>query len=357
MKGGQVRTFVLHPARLDLNWYRIPYPAPLRRMISSRSIRTLSCIFLLGLAACGGDARGRLVVYNAGSLARPLKAALDSFARRENLVIDQESAGSLESARKLTELGKIPDLIALADADVFPGYLVPTHVSAYVEFARNRMVVAYTDRSRGAAEITPRNWPAMLSRGDVEVGRSDPELDPNGYRTLMVWQLAARVFGEPGLAERMEERAPSRNVRPKEADLIGLLEAGELDYIWSYESIAKAMNFRYVLLGDSVDLSNPDLAAFYANATVTVRGALAGTRVTFTGKPIMYAFAVPTNAPNPEIAGRFAAFLTSREGQEILRREGLDALNEPRVVGQRPPWLPAPTVLDTPDSTAAPETP
>ena len=309
-------------------------------MISSRSIRTLSCLFFLGLAACGEDSRGRLVVYNAGSLARPLKAVLDTFARRENVRIDQENAGSLESARKLTELGKIPDLIALADADVFPGYLVPAHVDRYVEFAENRMVVAYTENSRGQSEITPQNWYEILTRSDVEVGRSDPELDPNGYRTLMVWQLAERVYGVPGLGDRMIERAPPRNVRPKEADLIGLLEAGEFDYIWSYESIAKAMKFRYVLLGDSVDLSNPDLAEFYGNSSVTVRGATAGTSVTFTGMPIVYAFAVPKNAPNAEMAGRFAAFLVSAEGQEMLRREGLEALSSPRVVGPRPTWMP-----------------
>jgi molybdate/tungstate transport system substrate-binding protein len=202
------------------------------------------------------------------------------------------------------------------------------------------MVVAYTDNSRGAAEISPQNWPTVLTRNDVEVGRSDPELDPNGYRTLMVWQLAARLFNAPELEARLGERSPPRNVRPKEADLIGLLEVGELDYIWSYESIAKAMNFRYVLLGDSVDLSNPDLAEFYANAAVTVRGATSGTSVNFTGKPIVYAFAVPRNAPHAEVAGRFAAFLVSAEGQEILRREGLDALSEPRIIGTPPTWMP-----------------
>lgn len=326
-------------------------------MIPTRSIRTLSCLFLLGVVACGGESRGRLVVYNAGSLARPLKAVLDTFARREQVVIDQESAGSLESARKLTELGKIPDVIALADADVFPGYLVPAHVERYVEFAQNRMVVAYTASSRGASEITTQNWSSVLSRPDVEVGRSDPELDPNGYRTLMVWQLAERVQNAAGLGDRMAARAPSRNVRPKEADLIGLLEAGELDFIWSYESIAKAMNFRYVLLGDSVDLSNPALADFYAQASVSVRGATTGSTVTFTGKPIVYAFAVPKNAPHEEIAGRFAAFLVSPEGQEILRREGLDALPEPRAVGPRPNWLPAPAAIASPDSTAKPAAP
>lgn len=295
-----------------------------------RAARTLSILVLLvPIAACGerdAEAR-RLIVFNAGSLARPLKAALDSFARREGVIVEQESAGSLESARKLTELGKIPDLIALADAEVFPRYLMPTHVDSVVRFARNRMVVAFTDRSAYAAEITTQNWTEILSRPGVEVGRSDPELDPNGYRTLMVWQLAERTQGAPGLAAQLAAQAPARNLRPKEADLVGLLQAGELDYIWSYESMAKATGLRWVLLGDSVDLSRAELAAHYAQAEVSVRGAAAAAQVVFRGEPIIYAFAVPLAAPHRAMGLRFAEFLQSPEGRQILEREGLDTID------------------------------
>ncbi len=288
-------------------------------------------LLLLVLVGCARAPESTLTVFNAGSLARPLKAVLDTFARREGVAVAQESAGSLESARKLTELGKIPDLIALADAEVFPRYLMPAQVEQYTLFARNRMVVAYTERSKYSAEMSTASWTDILSRDGVEVGRSDPELDPNGYRTLMVWQLAERSLGRPGLAAKLEAQAPPRNVRPKEADLVGLLQAGELDYIWSYESMAKATGLRYVLLGDSVDLSNTELAAFYASASVSVRGATQGTTVEFTGEPIVYAFAVPRQAPNAALAQRFATFLVSDEGKAILRREGLDALDLPRV--------------------------
>jgi molybdate/tungstate transport system substrate-binding protein len=292
--------------------------------------RTLSIVAALAvLASCGerSAAERRLVVFNAGSLARPLRAALDTFARREGVIVEQESAGSLESARKLTELGKIPDLIALADAEVFPRYLMPAHVDSVVRFARNRMVVAYTDRSAHAAEISGASWAEILTRADVEVGRSDPELDPNGYRTLMVWQLAERSLRAPGLAGRLAARASPRNVRPKEADLVGLLQAGEFDFIWSYESMAKATGLRWVRLGDSVDLSNAALAGHYAQAEVTVRGASGGAQVRFRGEPIIYAFAVPIAAPHRALGERFAAFLQSAEGREILRREGLDVLD------------------------------
>jgi molybdate/tungstate transport system substrate-binding protein len=301
-------------------------------------LRALAALSVL--TACGGDraarqAEGPLVVFNAGSLARPLRAALDTFAAREGVRYEQESAGSIESARKLTELGKVPDLIALADAAVFPGYLVPAHVSRYVEFARNRMVLAYTDRSRHADSVSTANWWRIMQRPDVEVGRADPELDPNGYRTLLTWQLAERHYASPDLAARLAARSPARNMRPKEADLIGLLQAGEFDYIWSYESIARGVGLRAVMLPPEIDLSDPAFAASYALASVRIRGAAAGDTVTFRGEPIVYAFAVPDRAPHRALGQRFGAFLLSPEGREILRREGLDAFDE--AVFRAPP--------------------
>jgi len=307
---------------------RVPPARDTTTMLASRfSIVALA----VAAVACGGapaDA-GPLVVYNAGSLARPMRAALDSFAARERVLVEQESAGSLETARKLTELGKIPDLVALADADVFPGYLVPSHLDAWTEFARNRMVLAFTGKSHFAAEIGPENWWRVLLRPGVETGRSDPQLDPNGYRTLLVWQLAERHYAESGLATKLAAASPARNVRPKEADLVGLLQAGELDYIWSYESMARSIGLRFVTLPAAIDLASPESAAVYATASVTVRGASAGDSVTFTGKPILYAFGVPRLAPHPALARRFAAFLRSEQGRAILRAQGLDALDTP----------------------------
>ena len=297
------------------------------------------------LAACGGTPAepGPIVVFNAGSLARPLRAALDSFARREGVPVTQENAGSLESARKLTELQRTPDLIALADADVFPSYLAPAHVDGWVEFARNRMVLAYTDRSRLAAGMGPDSWWRILLEPGVETGRSDPQLDPNGYRTLLVWQLAERHYAQPGLAARLAAASPARNVRPKEADLVALLEAGEFDYIWSYESMARAIGLRFVRLPAAIDLADPESAATYATAQVRVRGATASAdSVTFTGKPIVYAFAVPRHAPHPQLAERLARFLLSDDGRAILRREGLDALDAPVTRGTPAQWMPAP---------------
>ena len=301
------------------------------------------------LSACGGggtkavdssgSAERRLVVYNAGSLALPLRAALDSFAALEKVTVEQENAGSLETARKLTELGKIPDIVGVADYDVIPLLLIPEHATWYAKFAHNRMVLAYSDRSRGASEITSENWWQVITRPGVQVGRADPSLDPNGYRTLLVWQLAEQHYKQPGLGARMLTTAPQRNVRPKEADLVGLLQAGEFDYIWSYESIAQGVGLRYVTLPEAIDLSSPADSALYATASVRVAGKSPRDSLTIRGQPIVYAFTVPTRAPHPGIAMRFAVYLASPDGRRVLRGAKLDVFDSYIVVGSGAPPL------------------
>lgn len=281
----------------------------------------------------------RIVVYNAGSLALPLRAALDSFAARENVTVEQENAGSLETARKLTELGKIPDVVAVADYEVIPLLLIPQHATWYAKFARNRMVIAYQDRSRGAAEINPTNWWEVVTRPGIQVGRAEPSLDPNGYRTLLVWQLAEQFYKQPGLARRMLANAPARNVRPKEADLVALLQAGEFDYIWSYESIAQGVGLRYVTLPAEIDLSAPSDSAAYAVASTRVAGKTPRDSITIRGQPIVYAFTVPTRAPHPAVAAKFAAYLASADGRRVLRGAKLDVLDQYLIEGSGAPAI------------------
>ena len=100
-------------------------------------------IVALALAACTRSPerapaapRDTVVVFTAASLGRPIGAALDSFARRTGAVVRQESGASIELARRITELHRVPDLIALADHEVFPELLVPGVTSWYARGTR-----------------------------------------------------------------------------------------------------------------------------------------------------------------------------------------------------------------------------
>ena len=306
----------------------------------------LPCTYvaLLALAAVGCRDRQRLaaqqastrpdtvIVYLAASLTKPLQAALDSFARRHNAVVERESGASLEHARKITELGRIPDVIALADVEVFPQLLMPAHVAWYAEFARNRMIVGYTSKSRHAAEIDSLNWPRILSNVDVQVGRPDPDLAPAGYRTLLLLQLAERYYRSPGLVSRVLANAPRRNMRPNAAELAALLQTGELDYIFDYESVASAYGFKALHLPPAIDLGDPSQASTYSAARVRVKGK-GSDSVTFTGSPIVYALSVPRAAPHAAAAQQLAMFLLSSEGRLLLREAQVDALDQVMFVG------------------------
>jgi molybdate/tungstate transport system substrate-binding protein len=276
-----------------------------------------------------------VVVFTAASLAVPIRAALDSFARRTGTVVQQENGASLELARRITELGRIPDVIALADQEVFPLLLVPRAASWYVRFARNRMVVAFTGRSAGAAGLTSANWYEVLTRPGVRVGRSDPRLAPVGYRALLMYRLAEVHYRRPGLASRLEARTPPALIRPNASELVALLQAGELDYIVDYESLARANRLRFVTLPPEIDLGDPARAGAYASATVRV--ARRTDTATYAGAPIVYAATVPRAAPHPAAGLRFLSWLLSPAGQAVLRAHAVDALRAPEMVGDSVP--------------------
>ena len=267
------------------------------------------------LAACDrpagkGTASGEdtAVVFIAASLTNVIRPQLDSFASARGVTILTESGASMEHVRKITELHRIPDLILLADDDVFPEHLAPNYTTWWADFARNRMVVAYTDRSKAAGEISDTNWFRILTRKGVEVGRADPTLAPVGYRTLTLLALTALKYREPSLAQRLIENAPAKNVRSNAAELAALLAAGELDYIYDYESVARAQNFRYLVMP-------PDV----------------------TGRPVTYALAIPARAPHKAAGGQLLEFLLSDSVKTKLRARFVDMIDRPVVHGTGAP--------------------
>ncbi len=300
----------------------------------------------LVVAACTTDSRraaaraDTLVVYDAASLAGPMRPLLDTFAARTGAVVQEEHGASLELARRVLDLKRVPDVIALADRDVFPALLMPSATAWYATFARDRMAIAYTRGSRHADQIRSDNWREILQRADVRVGRSDPVQAPAGYRTLITYALAERFYAEPGLARRLAERTPPSQIRGNAAELTALLSTGELDYIVDYESVARSHGFKFVSLPADIDLGDVAHAAAYGGATVSVptrKGAVA-----HRGEPILFAVSVPRSAPHGRTGIRFVRFLLGREGREMLRRGNMDTHDGPVFTGDTMPMASTP---------------
>jgi molybdate/tungstate transport system substrate-binding protein len=266
---------------------------------------------------------GKLIAFHAGSLTVPMDALTQAFqAKHPDVTFETEASGSNEAARKISELDREADLMLSADYTVIDKLLIPDFADWNIQFARNTMVIAYTDQSQYADEINSDNWYEVLTRDGVIYGHSDPDADPCGYRTLLVWQLAEKHYGVPGLYDKLDEHCPPENVRPKSVELIVLLESGDMDYAWEYRSVAVQHGMEFVELPDEINLSMVEHADFYSQATVEIAGKEPGTTMTMGGAPIVYGVTIPKNAPSPDLALEFVKFLLGPEGQAIMEGQG-----------------------------------
>ena len=208
-------------------------------------------------------------------------------------------------------------MIGSADYLLIPELMFPDYADWYIIFASNQMCLAYTDQSQFADEINSDNWYEILQREGVTYGRSDPDQDPCGYRTLMVWQLAEMHYNATGLYDNLYE-ADGDLMRPKSVDLIALLESGDLDYAFEYSSVAQQQNLNYVELPPEINLSDVAFEDFYAQAEVEIAGTEPGETLIMIGKPIVYGVTIPSNFERMELAIAWVDFLLSSEGMAIM---------------------------------------
>jgi molybdate/tungstate transport system substrate-binding protein len=287
--------------------------------------------FLILPGLCMGTPSGKLTIFHAGSLTVPFAAIEKAFeAKYPDVDVLREAGGSTKMARLISKEGKSADIMASADFKVIDNNLIPNFADWNIRFASNQLVLCYTDNSRFAKEINSHNWYEILLKKEVKWGHSDPNLDPCGYRSLMVLQLAEKFYDKPGLSQQLIANRPEKNVLPKAKELVTLLKTGQMDYAWEYMSVAIQHGLKYVTLDDHINLGNYKYDGFYKLAKVEVAGKKPGTVTTKTGKSCTYGITMIKNAPNPQAAKAFLAFLLSPD-------HGLKTLKE---MGQ-PPFIPS----------------
>ena len=252
----------------------------------------------------------------------PIKQIAQEYEKRNpDTKIFLESAGSLVCARKITELKKPCDIIASSDYFVINELLIPYYASWSIRFATNEIVIAYQEKSKYSKEINPDNWMDILQKKDVIYSRSDPDSDPCGYRTVFTFMLAEKYYNKPGLAEKMSSKN-KEYIRPKEVDLVALLESNAIDYMFQYKSVAVQHVLKYIELPKEVNLSDPSKNEIYSSVSMEVAGSKPGLKMKVTGDYINYSITILDNAPQKEEAINFMEFLLSPEGMNIFRKNG-----------------------------------
>jgi molybdate/tungstate transport system substrate-binding protein len=300
------------------------------KRIHKTAITIIAVTLLFAAPVFASGPNGNLVIFHAGSLSVPFaKIEKDFEAKYPGIDVLREAGGSTKMARLISDVGKPADIMASAAYKVIDKNLIPDHADWNIRFATNQLVLCYTDQSRFAGEINADNWIDILARTGVVWGHSDPNLDPCGYRSLMVLQLAEKFYQKPGLYDKLIANRPKENVRPKSVELVSLLKTGHMDYAWEYLSVAVQHKLKFLRLDDHMNLGNYNYDGFYKQAEVKVTGKTPGTFTTRKGKSCTYGITMTKNPLNPEAAVLFLEYLLSPE-------KGLGVLE---AMGQ-PPFVP-----------------
>ncbi len=282
---------------------------------------------ILFLFSCANPNKEKVTLHviHAGSLTMPVKELVRAF-EKENPEVEilTEAWGSKAGARKIIEVNTPADVFMSADYMVIENILIPDHAQWYAPFATNELALVYTEQSRFSDEINAQNWTDILMREQVKYGRSNPDMDPCGVRSVLAIKLAELSSQRDGLAEKMLEKDQD-NIRPKETDLIALLESNHIDYIFLYKSVAVQHGLEYLELPDSINLGNFALNDWYEKVSLETLGATPGSSVTERGEAMVYALTIPTKSEQKQMAEKFAAFVLHPEkGQRILKNQGQD---------------------------------
>jgi len=308
-------------------------------------------ILLLFLSGCAQQKTEKLIVFHAGSLSKPLadvsKAFEDYMAKKGVRVeVFREASGSVDAVRKVTDLHRRVDVVAVADYTLIPKMMMPKYAEFCIGFATNEVVLVYTNSSRYANEINSSNWFKILAKKGVKFGFSNPNRDPCGYRALMVMKLADDYYHEPVFETLVENNTNVRAkgnviyvppeietngkivIRPKETDLLGLLESHSIDYAFEYRSLAMQQHLRFVELPKEINLGSPK-----ESYNVSVLLEFKGKEIR--AKPIVYGVTIPKNAEHKELAIEFLKFLLTR-GREIFEKDYQRFLPKPIVIGKVP---------------------
>jgi molybdate/tungstate transport system substrate-binding protein len=271
-----------------------------------------------------------MTVFHAGSLGPPFSKAEKQFEKKYDVSVLREAKGSVASTKKITEQGRKAAVLGVSDYRLIRDRILEEFGNWYAIFATNEMTIAYTDQSAGADEISPDNWWKILTRDDVKFAHADPAIDPNGYRSVMVMQLGMTPFeGKKLYGKETYKTLRERELVPAgtESALIGQLQTGAIDYAFEYSSAGATHDVKTIDLQPSVDLSKATAkyAKHYAKAKVNTKSG------TFTGAPIAYGITIPNVAEAPKLGVRWVEFMTTKPGQQILKKTGFTP-TEPAVV-------------------------
>jgi molybdate/tungstate transport system substrate-binding protein len=307
-----------------------------RTRLSRRLCAALPAFFcLIMLVSCANRSESRTVsVLYAGSLAGVMENGLGpAFSKATGYGYQGEAQGSLGAARLIHDHLRVPDVFISADPSVNETVLMGKQnqdlVTWFVSLGSSQLVLAYNPQSKFAAKFQAAAsntipWYEVLQTPGVRFGRGDPRIDPKGYRTLFLFDLAAKHYNLPKLPALLGDPLNPEQVFP-EIVLLARVESGQFDGGFFYRHEVIAHKLPYISLPPEINLGDPKFSAFYAQASYTTPS---GEQVA--GSPITFTITIPNTVQHRKAAEAFVRFMLS--SNNLLEEFGLGGVDH-RLAG------------------------
>jgi molybdate/tungstate transport system substrate-binding protein len=296
-----------------------------RRELLVRSASLTLGVVLAGLP--GGSLAEELAVLDvayAGSMGSMMEGPLKrSVAQSLRLNMHGRAQGSSALAQLIVGGSIRPDVFL----PVTPGPMLTVLRAGKAETAQpvahTEMVIAYSPKSRFASRLEVAgkgnaNWWEILQEPGLRFGRTDPVGDPQGRNIIFTIMLAAKVYKQPDLVEKI--LGPTINEKQifTEPTVQARLQSGELDAASAYKIQPGPFNLPYITLPKEINLSGQNVHADHPEVTLGVGGK------TYNPEPLIYYAAVLKDAANPKGAAAFVNWLKGDDAQAIFRRFSYD---------------------------------
>lgn len=236
-----------------------------------------------------------------GPLARDLQ-------RDTGIAFSGEGKGSKALANLIQAHLRTPDVFISADTSLLEAMRRGPQplISSYTVFGSARMLIACGKTSHLCDRLDAartKNQPLLPILARARLGRTDPQLDPKGLRTVKTVDMLGKIAHNAADAQTVLRNSA---VFPEE-DLAVRVESGELDGGFFYSTETPGRELRPVELPESANLSGE----------------------------ITYGLAILNAAPHTRQALSFADYVLHGNGRKILEAAGLRYFSRPVVAGTR----------------------
>ena len=316
---------------------------------------TLACV---GLAAAGCSSSSSSSGNSSGGHAKPSGTANVAYAASLAFLNEQVFGPAFAKATGFKYQGTAGPSDGLsaeiAAKTIFPNVFIsvggksiealqPAFTKWYVAYATTSIVVAYNPNSKYAPQfkaIASGKKPlsdlfTLMEKPGFQLGRTDPNTDPQGRAFIFMLQLAQMKYHLPADTVTKILGGPLASAKStqifEEAALDSRLQAGQVDAASAYLSQAKQLHLHYITLPPDINLGDAAFKDNYAKASITITDSKG--KETKMGSPLTIDITTISGAKDSAAANAFVAYVLSPAGRALYENQGGYTLLPPKLKG------------------------